>query len=144
MNQFDTIIVGAGHNGLVCANYLAKRGKRVLVLEASHSVGGLAATHEFHPGFSSPIAHYASHLPKRIVDELKLPDYGYQASKLNLIGLSTAGDHITLNGDQLAGVSSEDSAAYRDYFELLDKFAQLFQPFWQKTVPPIGNNTFSE
>ena len=51
MDRFDTVIVGAGHNGLTCAAYLARSGQRVLVLEASAQVGGLAAGREFHPGF---------------------------------------------------------------------------------------------
>ena len=48
MDQYDSIIVGAGHNGLVCAAYLALNGKSVLVLEAADVPGGLAATREFH------------------------------------------------------------------------------------------------
>jgi len=55
--KYDSIIIGAGHNGLVCAAYLAKGGKRVLVLEASDRVGGLAAGREFHPGFHASVAH---------------------------------------------------------------------------------------
>ena len=52
MTDFDAIIIGAGHNGLVCAGYLAKAGKKVLVLESRAVPGGCAATHEFAPGFS--------------------------------------------------------------------------------------------
>ena len=56
--RYDTIIVGAGHNGLVCAAYLARSGRRVLVLEAASQVGGAAVTREFAPGFKvSACAH---------------------------------------------------------------------------------------
>jgi phytoene dehydrogenase-like protein len=51
VQHFDTIIIGAGHNGLICAAYLARSGQRVLALEAGDTVGGLAATRTFHPGF---------------------------------------------------------------------------------------------
>ena len=53
LNRVDSIIIGAGHNGLVCAAYLAKKGQSVLVLESSDTVGGLAASREFHPGFKT-------------------------------------------------------------------------------------------
>ena len=61
LNRYDSIIVGAGHNGLVCAAYLARKGQRVLVLEASDTLGGLAATREFHSGFKASVAHTVSH-----------------------------------------------------------------------------------
>jgi len=59
--KFDTIIIGAGHNGLVCASYLAKAGQKVLVLEAAETLGGLARTREFYPGFRVSVAHSLSH-----------------------------------------------------------------------------------
>ena len=70
MKEYDAIIIGAGHNGLVCAAYLAKAGQRVLVLEASTVPGGLAADREFHPGFRTPIAHSVSHFAQKIADDL--------------------------------------------------------------------------
>ncbi|MBO6557888.1 MAG: NAD(P)/FAD-dependent oxidoreductase [Pseudomonadales bacterium] len=144
MNQYDSIVVGAGHNGLVCSNYLAKRGKRVLLLEAGERCGGLASTYEFHPGFKTSVAQYATHLPKRIINDLKLRDFGYASHKLDLEALSPEGDSVSLRSGSLFGASADDMAAYQDYDRLLDKFAQMFQPFWQKTVPPIGNNSLSE
>ncbi|MGE8240803.1 MAG: FAD-dependent oxidoreductase, partial [Stenotrophomonas indicatrix] len=58
MTTLDTIIVGGGHNGLVCAAYLARAGQRVLVLERRGILGGAAVTEEFHPGFRNSVASY--------------------------------------------------------------------------------------
>ena len=71
MKSFDTIVIGAGHNGLVCATYLAKQGQRVLLLEAAEHVGGLGASREFHPGFFSSIAHSINHFSSEIAEELQ-------------------------------------------------------------------------
>ncbi|MEE9575604.1 MAG: FAD-dependent oxidoreductase, partial [Gammaproteobacteria bacterium] len=76
MNNYDAIIIGAGHNGLICAAYLAKSGKRVLVLEANDQMGGLGAEREFHPGFKATVAHTVSHLPAEIVNGLELQKHG--------------------------------------------------------------------
>ena len=66
-DRYDTIVIGAGHNGLVCAAYLAQHGQRVLVLETSDRPGGLGATREFHPGFQASVAHSIGHFSKTIV-----------------------------------------------------------------------------
>ena len=70
-SAYDAIIIGGGHNGLVCAFYLAKAGRRVLVLERREIVGGAAITEEFHPGFRNSVASYAVSLlnPKIISAE---------------------------------------------------------------------------
>ncbi|HLN85649.1 MAG TPA: FAD-dependent oxidoreductase, partial [Candidatus Limnocylindrales bacterium] len=57
-NQFDAIIIGGGHNGLTSAAYLAKAGKKVLVLEARHVLGGAAVTEEIYPGFKYSVCSY--------------------------------------------------------------------------------------
>ena len=146
MDRYDSIIIGAGHNGLVCAAYLAKRGQQVLVLEASDTVGGLAATREFHPGFRSSVAHTVSHFPTKIVKDLDLEAHGFNAfgSPLVTVGLSLAGKHITLRGDSVNGGDDGDDTAYREYRHLLGSFASALQPFWLKTMPRIGNNSPGE
>ena len=72
MQHFDTIIIGGGHNGLVCANYLGKAGQKVLLIEASKKLGGLAATREFYPGFRASVAHAINQFPEKIVLDLNL------------------------------------------------------------------------
>ena len=80
MQNFDTIIIGAGHNGLICAAYLARSGQRVLVLEAADTLGGLAATREFYPGFKTSIAHSVSQFSTKIVRDLDLKAHGFKGS----------------------------------------------------------------
>ena len=77
MNETDVVIIGAGHNGLTCAAYLAMAGLRVKVVERRKSVGGAAVTEEFHPGFRNSVAAYTvSLLNPQIISELKLPEHG--------------------------------------------------------------------
>jgi phytoene dehydrogenase-like protein len=76
--KYDSIVIGAGHNGLVCAAYLAKSGQRVLVLEASTAPGGLAAKREFHPGFHTSVAHSISHFSEKVASDLDLASHGFQ------------------------------------------------------------------
>ena len=73
----DAIIIGGGHNGLVCANYLAMSGKKVRVLERRGVVGGAAVTEEFHPGFRNSVAAYTvSLLNPKVISDLDLHAHG--------------------------------------------------------------------
>ena len=77
MNETDVIIIGAGHNGLTCAAYLAMAGLRVKVVERRKVVGGAAVTEEFHPGFRNSVAAYTvSLLNPQIMSDLKLAEHG--------------------------------------------------------------------
>src|ERR1700682_1997096 len=78
MTETDVVIIGAGHNGLTCAAYLAMAGLRVKVIERRKMVGGAAVTEEFHPGFRNSVAAYTvSLLNPRIISDLKLHDHGF-------------------------------------------------------------------
>ena len=144
--QYDTIVIGAGHNGLICATYLAQKGQRVLVLEANDVVGGLAAKHEFHPGFSASVAHTVSHFPKKIARDLNLEAHGLELNdaSLPMIGLAADGDHVVLNGEQSLGISDSDATAYQEYLQIMHRFADALNPFWLKTIPRIGVNSISD
>ncbi|MEH6581380.1 MAG: NAD(P)/FAD-dependent oxidoreductase [Halioglobus sp.] len=146
MKRYDTIVVGAGHNGLVCAAYLARSGQRVLVLEASKEAGGLAATREFHPGFRASVAHTVSHFSSKIISDLDLASHGLElgAGTLPLIGLDESGQHVQLRDGKVQGAGSDDEEKYQAYSDQLKRFASALAPFWMKTMPRVGNNSVGE
>ena len=143
MHHYDTIIIGAGHNGLICSAYLAKKGHQVLVLEASDNLGGLAETREFHPGFKASVAHSISNFSTKVAKDLNLSAYGFtnDVSPMTTVGLNASGEHVTLNGLEIEGVGVEDVKSYQEYRQLMQKFANLLNPFWHKTMPRIGDNS---
>ncbi len=146
MDRYDSIIIGAGHNGLVCAAYLAQSGQRVLILEASNAPGGLGASREFHPGFHASVAHSVSHFSQKIANDLKLASHGFEANANTLptVGLSPDKKHVVLHQDSLSGASTEDAASYQNYSRLMRRLAGVLRPFWLKTMPRIGNNSLAE
>lgn len=146
LGRYDSIIIGAGHNGLVCAAYLARAGQRVLLFEASDSVGGLASSREFHPGFKAPVAHSVNHFSKSIAVELGLKAHGLviDVGSVPCVGLSPEGRHVFLNGAELRGVSDDEREAYARYSRQLQRFARALEPFWLKTIPRIGPNKLGD
>ena len=144
MSLYDDVIIGAGHNGLVCATYLAKKGRRVLVLEASDEVGGLAAQYEFHPGYKTSIAQTLSHFSEDISKELRLEQHGYKSNSepLNTASIREDGKVVQLQGDSLYGATRKDTEQYAKYISQLKKFAKVLSPFWMKTIPRIGKGGF--
>ncbi|MCH8168187.1 MAG: FAD-dependent oxidoreductase [Proteobacteria bacterium] len=97
----DVIVVGGGHNGLVCAAYLARAGRRVLVLERNPQIGGAAVNKEIAPGFTLPAcAHILHHLHPRVISELNLAGQGLSLAAKNLatIALGRDGRHLVLRG----------------------------------------------
>ncbi len=145
MSHFDSIIIGAGHNGLVCAAYLARAGQKVLVLEAADTPGGLAATREFYPGFHAAPAHSAGHFSAQVIADLKLESHGLESCAVpSLIGLGTTGQHVEIEGDAIKGVEDADAAAYQDYLRLMRRCAGALGPFWTKTMPRIGSTALPD
>ena len=142
MADYDSIIIGAGHNGLICAAYLARAGQRVLILEAADAPGGLAATREFHPGFRASVAHTVNHFSDKVARDLGITLDS--ASPLTTIGLSAEGEHVVIRGNRVEGASSRDAARYPSYRQLMQKFATALKPFWMKTMPRIGANSVRE
>ena len=146
MQTYDNIIIGGGHNGLICATYLAQKGQSVLLLEATDGLGGLATTREFYPGFRAPVAHSLSHFSETVVEQLNLLKHGYTPSSevLDTIGLNLNGEHVVVAGEHISGVNKEDQQTYADYLVLLKRFAKMLKPFWLKTMPRIGDNSFPD
>ena len=146
VQHFDTIIIGGGHNGLVCANYLGKAGQKVILLEASEKLGGLAATREFYPGFEVSVAHAINQFPEKIVSDLNLIKFGYKQNSKSMknIGLDIHGNHVVVSQDEISGVEDKDAKQFKHYKSSLKKFAKALEPFWMKKMPAIGGNTISE
>ncbi|MEL7185547.1 MAG: NAD(P)/FAD-dependent oxidoreductase [Pseudomonadota bacterium] len=139
MDRYDSIIIGAGHNGLVCAAYLATAGQRVLVLEAGKSAGGLAADREFHPGFHASVAHSVGHFSSTVAADLKLASHGYAAdATMPLVGLNKNDAPVVVTDGKLEGAGDKDARAYLECNALLQRCASALRPFWQKTMPRIG------
>ncbi|MDH3621521.1 MAG: NAD(P)/FAD-dependent oxidoreductase [Gammaproteobacteria bacterium] len=146
MDRYDSIVIGAGHNGLVCATYLAKGGQKVLVLEAAAAAGGLAADREFHPGFHASVAHSVSHFSEQVSKDLDLAEHGFGKSDkaLPLVALSADGQHVVVDGHDVSGAGDKDATAYRAYLERLSHFADALQPFWHKTMPRVGSTSLAD
>ena len=140
MADYDSIIIGAGHNGLACATLLARAGQRVLVLEASDRAGGLAADREFFPGFHAPVAHSLYALSATVIESLRLREYGFDAAgdTLPLVALAGQRAPITILDEALVGASDADTRAYPAYRRQLKVFAAALAPFWGKTMPRVG------
>ena len=139
----NVLVIGGGHNGLVCAAYLAKAGCRVTLLEAGEQAGGLAATNEFAPGFRASCAHLLYLLDDEIARALSLESHGLAMAKTGLdsIALDNKGGHITLSAQQVEGpgISDSDRDAYREYRRMMSKFAGMIGAMHRQVPPRISN-----
>ena len=148
-DRYDVIIVGAGHNGLVCASYLARAGCSVLALEANDRVGGAAITREFAPGYSiSAGAHLLHMLAPVVVSDLQLDRRGLNlaATDMSTIALSADGNHLTLNGNALdgGGLPEADRAAYPEFMDKFLRFAGVLQKTFMKRPPRLAHTGLGE
>ena len=118
----------------------------MLLLEAASEFGGLAATREFHPGFKLSVAHSLNQLSARVARELQLASHGFSGvgEAIPTIGMSPDGNHVRIERNTITGASTEDTRAYWEFRQLMERCAGALQPFWHKTMPRVGNNSLTE
>ena len=141
--KYDAIIIGGGHNGLVTAAYLARAGRKVLVLERRHVLGGAAVTEEIFPGFKFSVCSYVvSLLRPEIIRDLELPKHGLEILPLDgTMTPMTNGDYLWRNNDhartyrEIARHSKTDAEAYDEYGRAMVEMGRFAKPILAMTPP---------
>jgi phytoene dehydrogenase-like protein len=154
--SFDVAIIGGGHNGLVCAAYLARAGRRVIVLEARELVGGCAVTEEIWPGYRVSTASYLSSLmQEKVVRDLELARFGYEVDAKDPAFFSPFPDgrHLFMWQDraktiaEIAKFSQRDAETYPSYEDHLERLAVVAESLLltaPPNFPPQGPGDFLE
>ncbi|MBL8950221.1 MAG: NAD(P)/FAD-dependent oxidoreductase [Myxococcaceae bacterium] len=145
--KYDAIIVGAGHNGLVCAAYLAKAGKKVLVLERRHLVGGAAVSEQIFPGFTfSSCSYVVSLLRPKIIRDLELTKHG-----LHILPLETTfnpyldGTYLLRGVDaastrrEISKFSKRDAEVAPLFSQAMAELSRLIKPIIDSPAPDLGS-----
>jgi phytoene dehydrogenase-like protein len=142
--KFDAIVIGGGHNGLVCAAYLAKAGQNVCVLERRHVLGGCATTEELWPGYKvSTAAYVISLFLPQIIRELKLKEYGLTILPRSPSSFTPLPDgrSLLMGADpslchrEIAKFSMKDALEYPRYNAFLERVAEVLEPVLSQAAP---------
>ncbi len=141
--SYDAIIIGGGHNGLVCAAYLARAGRRVLVLERRHVLGGAAVTEELYPGFKFSVCSYVVSLFRpHIIRELSLPEHGLDMIPLECSFLPLPnGDSLCRWADaqdtrrEIARFSAKDAEVAPEFSMAMTKLSYFARDIIESTAP---------
>jgi phytoene dehydrogenase-like protein len=144
--RHDVIIIGGGHNGLVCGFYLARAGLKVRILEARDIIGGACVTEEFAPGFRNSTASYTvSLLRPQVIADMRLADHGFRIIERTISNFfPLENDYLKLGGGtartqaEFARFSTRDAAAFPAYETALEGVAQLLRDIALKTPPNAG------
>jgi phytoene dehydrogenase-like protein len=147
----DAVIIGGGHNGLVCAAYLASAGLKVTVLERRGVVGGAAVTEEFHPGFRNSVAAYTvSLLNPKVIRDLDLPRHGLRVVERRLSNFLPMEDgrYLKVGGgrtaEEVAKFSQRDADRLVDYGDRLDVIADVLRDLVLETPPNVTAGSWLE
>ena len=153
-NQYDVIVIGAGHNGLVTAGYLARDGLSVLVLERMDKVGGAATTDEFSPGFMAPRCAYDLVLLQgKVIDDLRLREHGFAMAYSYAMDDTSSTIHLFPDGAYLGGpgvsndfeaaeqigrFSERDARAYPSWASFWDDASAIVYPYFLSEPPTMA------
>ncbi len=144
----DAVIIGGGHNGLVCAFYLARAGLKVRILERRFIVGGAAVTEEFHPGFRNSVASYTvSLLNPKVIADMKLAHHGLRVVERPVSNFlpQEDGRYLKLGGglertrSEFRKFSDRDAESLPDYYNMLEVVADVLRDLALKTPPNAGD-----
>ncbi|MFB0872059.1 MULTISPECIES: phytoene desaturase family protein [unclassified Sphingobium] len=146
--SYDAVIIGGGHNGLVCAFYLARAGYKVRILERRDVVGGAAVTEEFHPGFRNSTASYTvSLLNPKVIRDMRLANHGYRVIERPISNFlpTEDGGYLKLGGGlartrtEFAKFSAKDAEALPAYYDALEVVADVLRDLVLKSPPNVGD-----
>jgi len=141
--KIDAIIIGAGHNGLVCATYLGRAGLKVLLLEARDAAGGMTSARAVDDDYHMPgLAHTAYPVCPKIRKELQLGKFGYSAGKaIETIALDEGGKHLHIGAQSVSGpgLGERDISAYVQFKKEFLDYAKAMRPLYENKPPRLKN-----